>query len=180
MRREMQHKEENFLILEVFEKVVEHCQIVSLMYLFYQNCGVLRRKWRNKILNIHASLDQIFKHHHILTSFVYWSWTWWIITHFEVDKFWWTIVLVLTSSLHTGSTKSDSVLNNCKGVFTWHQGNFRPGASSLWFPLMALYLFTWYHHKMLCQCGSSQREFTPVLTPGREFHSSMKSRNGIM
>ena len=34
-----------------------------------------------------------------------------------------------------------------KGVFTWHRGDFRSGASSLWFPLMALYLFTWYHHK---------------------------------
>ena len=35
-----------------------------------------------------------------------------------------------------------------KGVFTWHRGDFRPGASSLRFPLMALYLFTWYHHKV--------------------------------
>ena len=26
-----------------------------------------------------------------------------------------------------------------QGVFTWHRGDFRPGTSSLWFPLVALY-----------------------------------------
>ena len=67
-----------------------------------------------------------------------------------------------------------------KGVFTWHPGDFRPGASSLRFPLMALYLFTWYHHKMSCRRESPRREFTPVVVPGREFHSGTKSRNGIM
>ena len=67
-----------------------------------------------------------------------------------------------------------------QGVFTWHRGDFRPGASSLRFPLMALYLFTWYHHKMSCRCESPRRELTPVLVPGREFHSGTKSRNGIM
>ena len=77
--------------------------------------------------------------------------------------------------------RSASALNNqIKGVFTWHRGDFRPGASSLRFPLMALYLFTWYHHKMLCRRESPRREFTPVLAPGREFHSGTKSRNGIM
>ena len=92
------------LILEVFEKVVKHSQIISLMYLLNQTCVfinlfdgnyfnkmmmmmmminddddddddgdcVLRRKWRNKILNIHANLDQISKCCHSLTSFVYW------------------------------------------------------------------------------------------------------------
>ena len=54
------------------------------------------------------------------------------------------------------------------------------GASSLRFPLMALYLFTWYHHKILCRRESPRREFTPVLAPGKEFHSGTKSRNGIM
>ena len=54
-----------------------------------------------------------------------------------------------------------------KGVFTWHRGDFRPGASSLRFPLMALYLFTWYHHKMLCRRESPWfshrgKNFTPV------------------
>ena len=34
----MEHKEENFLILEVFEKVVKHSQIISLMYLLNQTC----------------------------------------------------------------------------------------------------------------------------------------------
>ena len=38
IRREMEHKEENFLILEVFEKVVKHSQIISLMYLLNQTC----------------------------------------------------------------------------------------------------------------------------------------------
>ena len=43
----------------------------------------------------------------------------------------------------------------------------RPGASSFRFPFMALYLFTWYHHKMLYRRESPRREFTPVLVPGR-------------
>ena len=66
------------------------------------------------------------------------------------------------------------------GVFTWHRGDFRPGASSLRFPLKALYLFTWYHHKMSFRRESPRREFTPVLVPGRKFHSGTKSRSGIM
>ena len=41
-----------------------------------------------------------------------------------------------------------------KEVFTWHWGEFHPGASSLRFPLMALHLFsTLYHHKF--QAGAS-------------------------
>ena len=44
----------------------------------------------------------------------------------------------------------------------------------------SIYLFTWYHHKMSCRRESRQREFTPVVVPGREFHSSTKSRNGIL
>ena len=31
-----------------------------------------------------------------------------------------------------------------------------------------------------CWSESTRREFTPVLVPGREFHSGRKSRNGIM
>ena len=31
-----------------------------------------------------------------------------------------------------------------------------------------------------CPRESPQREFTQVVAPGREFHSSTKSRNGIM
>ena len=31
-----------------------------------------------------------------------------------------------------------------------------------------------------CRRESPRREFTPVVAPGREFHSSTKSRNGIM
>ena len=79
---------------------------------------------------------------------------------------------------YPGRTSARSGTN--KGVFTRHRGEFRPGASSLRFPLMALYLFTWYHHKMSCRRESPRREFTPVLVPGREFHPSTKSRNGIM
>ena len=60
-----------------------------------------------------------------------------------------------------------TVLN--KEVFTWHRSDFRPGASSLRFPLMALYLFTWYHHKMPCRREPPWREFTPVLVPRRDF-----------
>ena len=44
------------------------------------------------------------------------------------------------------------------------------GASSLRFPLMALYLFTWYHQKMSCRRESPRGEFTPVLVPGRELN----------
>ena len=38
-------------------------------------------------------------------------------------------------------------------------------------------LFTWYHHKMSCRHKSPRCEFTPVVAPGREFHSGRKSRN---
>ena len=61
-------------------------------------------------------------------------------------------------------------LHATKGVFTWHRGDFRAGVTSLRFPLIALHLFTWYHHKMSCRRESPRREFTPVLSPGREFH----------
>ena len=78
-----------------------------------------------------------------------------------------------------------------KGVFTWHRGDFRAGARSLRFPLMALHFFTWYHHKMSCRrelprgeftfafsqfsgpdyLGAWDRlEFTPVVVLEREFH----------
>ena len=51
-----------------------------------------------------------------------------------------------------------------KGMFTWHRGDFRAGARSLQFPLMALHFFTWYHHKMSCRRESPRREFTFVLS----------------
>ena len=59
-------------------------------------------------------------------------------------------------------------------MFTWRPGDFRAGASSLRFPLMNLYLFTWYHHKMSCQRESPRREFTPVVVPGENFTSVRK------
>ena len=34
--------------------------------------------------------------------------------------------------------------------------------------------------QMSCWRESPQCEFTPVLVPGREFHSGMKSRNSIV
>ena len=40
-------------------------------------------------------------------------------------------------------------------MFTWHRGDFHPGASSLRFPLIALHFFTWYHFKMSCWRGVS-------------------------
>ena len=52
-----------------------------------------------------------------------------------------------TSEIQSGKPRN-------KGVFTWHRGDFCPGASSLRFPLMALYLFTWYRNKMSCRCHS--------------------------
>ena len=60
---------------------------------------------------------------------------------------------------HFSSTK-------IKRVLTWHRGDLRDGASSLRFPLVALHLFTWYHHKMLCRRESPRREFTPVFYRG--------------
>ena len=36
------------------------------------------------------------------------------------------------------------------------------------------------HHKMSCRRESPRRKFTPVLVPGREFHSCTKSRSVIM
>ena len=68
----------------------------------------------------------------------------------------------------------------CKGVITWHRSDFRARVSSLRFPLMALYLFTWYHHKMSCRRESPRREFIPVAVLEREFHSDTKLRNVIM
>ena len=61
-----------------------------------------------------------------------------------------------------------------KGVFSWHRGDFRAGARSLRFPLMAQHLFTWYRHKMLSLASSHPgvssprllyrgENFTPVL-----------------
>ena len=67
-----------------------------------------------------------------------------------------------------------------KGVLTRQRGDLRDGATSLLFPLVALHLFTWYHHKLSCRRESPRREFTPVDVPGREFHSSTKSLKGIM
>ena len=54
----------------------------------------------------------------------------------------------------------------CKGVITWHRGDFRACASSLRFPLMALYLFTRYHHNMSCRRELPWRELIPE-TPVR-------------
>ena len=42
------------------------------------------------------------------------------------------------------------------------------GTSSLGFPLMALYLFTWYHYKMSCWHESLQSAFNPVMLYWRE------------
>ena len=55
------------------------------------------------------------------------------------------------------------------GGFTWHWGDFGAGMSSLRFPLMALYLFSWYHHKISCRRESPRREFTPLLSRGEIF-----------
>ena len=41
-------------------------------------------------------------------------------------------------------------------------------------------MITWHNQKMSCRRESPRREFTPVVVPGREFHSRTKFRNGIM
>ena len=56
-----------------------------------------------------------------------------------------------------------------RGLFTWHRGDFRAGVSSLLFPLMALHLFTWYHHKMSCRRESPQCEPPRLLYRGENF-----------
>ena len=53
--------------------------------------------------------------------------------------------------------------------------DFRAGASSLRFPLMALYLFTWYHHKMSCRRESPRRELTPRLLYWGENFTSVRN-----
>ena len=58
-----------------------------------------------------------------------------------------------------------------KGVFTWYQDDFHPGASSLRLPLMALYSFTWYQHKMSCRRESYRRRVHPGSCAGARFSS---------
>ena len=64
-----------------------------------------------------------------------------------------------------------------QGVFTWHRGDFREFTPV---PSHGSTFVTWYHHKKSCRRESPRSEFTPVVAPRREFHSSTKSRNGIM
>ena len=66
--------------------------------------------------------------------------------------------------------RSYSQCEHSKGVFTWHRGDFRAGASSLRFPLIALHLFT----------DVMPAWVIPVVVPGREFYSGTISRNDIM
>ena len=89
---------------------------------------------------------------------------------------WWRLKSLTLIIRHACCPSSRGFPPITSGVFC----DFRPGVSSLRFPLTALYLFTWYQHNMLCRRESPRREFTPVLAPGREFHSGTKSRNGIM
>ena len=59
---------------------------------------------------------------------------------------------------------------------------FRAGASSLRSGSLS-HGFTFVYmipHKMPCVRESPRREFTPVVVPGRKFHSGTKSRTGIM
>ena len=70
---------------------------------------------------------------------------------------------------HKGNTFSPYKHTN--GVFTGHRGAFLARASSLRFPHVALHLFTWYHNKISWRRESPRREFTPVVAPGRKFHS---------
>ena len=55
------------------------------------------------------------------------------------------------------------------------QGDSNPQASSLQFPLVAVYSFIWYHQRM-----SHRNEFTSLYETEREFQSSLKSRDSIM
>ena len=54
------------------------------------------------------------------------------------------------------------IVRDFKGVFTWYRRDFHSGMSSLQFPLVALYSFTWYQHKISYRSGSYRCEFTPV------------------
>ena len=88
-----------------------------------------------------------------------------------------SVVRTLDSAIHRiNHYPVDSLIGFPKGVFTWHQGDFRAGVSLLWFPLMALHLFMWYHHKMSCQSESPRGEFTAGVVPGQEFHSEISQR----
>ena len=52
-----------------------------------------------------------------------------------------------------------------KGVFSWHLGDFRAGASSDSGSLLWLYICL---HVITRE--TPRREFTPVVVPGRELH----------
>ena len=54
-------------------------------------------------------------------------------------------------------------------VFTWYQGDFHAGTSSLQFPLVALYSVTWHQHKIAQ--GNKSYRFTPVTLPERDLQS---------
>ena len=69
---------------------------------------------------------------------------------------------------------STAFYQNPKGVFTWHQGDFRPGASSL---RSLSWLYICLHDTTT---NFMLARVTPVPVPGREFHSGTKSRNGII
>ena len=67
----------------------------------------------------------------------------------------------------------------CKNVANFRR-DFHSGTSSLRFPLVALYSFTWYKHKISYQSESYRCEFTPVTVPGRDFHSGSKTHSDVM
>ena len=85
-----------------------------------------------------------------------------------------SLAIIIPQPLHvTLEGKNFKNTPQCtKGVFTWHLDDFRPGASSLWFPYMDLYYFVYMIPPQIsCWHESPRPEFTPVLVPGRELHS---------
>ena len=70
-----------------------------------------------------------------------------------ISQFTLALLIVLdTYSFHFWASLNYVLIEHSSdGLLTWHRGHFRAGVSSLWFPLLVLHLFTWYHHKISCQ-----------------------------
>ena len=58
--------------------------------------------------------------------------------------------------------------------------DFHSVTSYLRFPLVALYLFTWYQHKIWYRSESYRCEFTQVTVQERDFYSGSKTHSDVM
>ena len=120
-----------------------------------------------------SEIDHRGRQNMVKTSVTYWPAArvplFLFLSHFDVICYLWSITEQTHGDMEceTRADKGYPHWWNCKRacdwsawmslrrVFTWPRGDFSAGASSLRFPLKALYLFTWYHHKTKCHAGAS-------------------------